>query len=177
MAQRLQLVEPWSEAEIIRALIHSPLFQRKLIAIPHTYWAGDEADLLFAHSSRRLIDVEVKISKADLLADPKKDKWRTLRGEQLEWPRKIWKHYYCMPAPVWRASADRISELPARSGVLLLSLNRTTGAPIVSVARRAQANKAALQLSSDDVLDLARHAGLRMWDAILANQRPRRRES
>lgn len=179
MAQRVALLEdelPWSEARVARALVHSQLFQRKLIIVPRCHFAGAEADLLAVHQpSLRLIDIEIKISRADLLADPKKDKWwNTGRGAALfqrttmrEWPPKIWKHYYAMPAPIWRKGRESIEpQLPPASGVILLGPDNR-GTLIAWLARRAKGNPKAPPIQPVDVMDLARLAGLRMWDALL----------
>jgi hypothetical protein len=169
---------PWSEARIGRALVHSQLFQRKIVIVPRCHWAGHEADLLAIHQpSLRLIDIEIKISRADLLADPKKDKWWERRAWDMktgdwkhqrmrEWPPKVWKHYYAMPADIWRKGRESLEpKLPKASGVILLGEDHT-GLTIAWLARRAQGNPKAAQLGPVDVMDLARLAGLRMWDAL-----------
>lgn len=175
----LELELPWSEARVAKALVHSQLFQRKIIIVPRCHWAGAEADLLAVHGpSMRLIDVEIKISRQDLLADPKKDKWWSRKGWDLgrgtwaqermrEWPPKVWKHYYAMPAEIWRKGRVALEpKLPQASGVILLGPG-SDGQLLAWVARRAKANKKAEPIKPADVLDLARLAGLRMWDALV----------
>lgn len=182
MAQRIPLLTdelPWSESRIARALVHSQLFQRKLLIVPRCHFAGAEADLLAVHTpSLRLIDIEIKISRQDLLADPKKDKWWSRKGwdlktgdwkhqTQREWPPKIWKHYYAMPAPIWRAGKATLEpKLPPASGVILLGPD-SRGVLIAWLARRAKPNPKAPPIQPVDVMDLARLAGLRMWDALV----------
>lgn len=188
MAARIPLLEqelPWSEARIAKALVHSQLFQRKLLIVPRCHFTGPEADLLAVHTpSLRLIDVEIKISRADLLADPKKDKWWTSKWEPIDptnpasphrkveersprdWPPKIWKHYYAMPAPIWRKGRAALEpKLPPASGVILLGPSHS-GALTAWLARRAKPNKTAPSIQAADVMNLARLAGLRMWDAL-----------
>lgn len=185
MATRTALLEtvlPWSEARIARALVHSQLFQRKIIIVPRCHFAGAEADLLAVHGpSLRLIDIEIKISRSDLLADPKKDKWWSRRGwdykagtwaeeRQRNWPPGIWKHYYAMPADIWRKGSVSLEpKLPAASGVILLGPD-SGGQIIAWLARRAKPNKRAKALEPVDVMDLARLAGLRLWDALLRQE-------
>lgn len=179
--KRIALVDdalPWSEAKVARALVHSQLFQRKLLIVPRTGWTGHEADLLAVHSpSLRLIDIEIKISRQDLLADPKKDKWWSRRGwdhaagdwkhkVRLEWPPKVWKHYYALPAPIWRKGRESLEpRLPPASGVILLGPN-DRGGLMAWLAKRAKPNTKAPAIDAFDVMDLARLAGLRMWDAL-----------
>lgn len=183
MAERVSLLElsqpfPWSEAAVGRALVQSQLFQRKLVIVPRCHFAGAEADLLAVHQpSLRLIDIEIKISRQDLLADPKKDKWWSRKGwnhgagtwaeeKQREWPPKVWKHYYAMPAPIWHKGKTSLEpQLPPRSGIILLGPD-TRGTLIAWLARKAQGNKLARPLQPVDVMDIARLAGLRMWDAL-----------
>lgn len=185
MAARVPLLEstlPWSEARIARALVHSQLFQRKIIIVPRCHHAGAEADLLAVHApSMRLIDVEIKISRSDLLADPKKDKWWSRKGwdferetwaeeRQREWPPGIWKHYYAMPADIWHKGKSTLEpKLPKASGIILLGPD-SDGQVIAWLARRSQGNKRAKPIQPVDVMDLARLAGLRMWDALLRQE-------
>lgn len=183
MSARVPLIDdlPWSEARVARALIHSQLFQRKLLIVPRCHFTGPEADLLAVHApSMRLIDVEIKISRADLLADPKKDKWWVRKGWDFKrgtwaeermraWPPKVWKHYYAMPAPIWRKrTAELEAQLPQASGVILLQPQHCDPSqPVAWLARRAKPNPKAQSIQPVDVMDLARLAGLRMWDALV----------
>lgn len=167
----------WTEASLTRGLVRS-FFNRAVLAIPCCTWTGHEADVLVVTKDCRLIDVEVKISRADLLADAKKEKWwlrrpwyrsRTRPGRQrqeqrLDWPPRVWKHYYLMPADIWKAElADQINPT---SGILLAQ--GSPKAPQVFAARKAKPNKDADVLLPRECIDLARLAGLRLWDALLA---------
>lgn len=146
-------------------------------------WTGNECDVLAVTTDLRIIDVEVKISRADLKADAGKDKWwrhltwqdAEARGidtrtwnpwkhrEPREWPPKVWKHYYALPADIWRD--DLIEALPSpKSGVLLLS-QKPGEFMRVDCRRRATPNKDATRLTASNVMDIARLANLRMWDA------------
>ncbi len=154
----------WTAASITRAVIRSQVFNRSVVAVPCTNWAGHECDLLVVEKHLRIIDLEVKISRADLKADLKKDKWwkckpwarRKQLIERREWPQGIWKHYYAMPAEIWD---DKLfAAIPEASGVLLLHS--------VRVLRRAKPNSQAKAISAEDAIDIARLAGLRMWDAL-----------
>src|SRR3954471_24999853 len=94
----------WNEGNISAALARST-FDGHLCCLPNCTWTGDEIDLLVVSRDLRIIDVEVKISRADLKADIDKQKWwhdpawgAALRrpGEtntRREWPRRVWKHY------------------------------------------------------------------------------------
>ncbi len=176
MTARVKLIEEerWSEALIGKTLAHGLLNNRSVLAVPCCGWAGHEADLLVIEPGLRIIDVEIKISRSDLKADLKKDKWWTSRpwsrhrgyGERKrrEWPDKVWKHYYAMPHEIWD---DKLLDfMPANSGILLLT-RRPGGLPIsIYPRRRAKPNREAKPISPADCIDIARLAGLRMWSAL-----------
>ena len=71
----------WSERLIARELAVG-LFARRLVVVDNCIWTGHECDLLCVTTDLRIVDVEIKISRSDLKADAKKDKWfrRTFMG-------------------------------------------------------------------------------------------------
>lgn len=176
----------WSAARLGNFLTRFTFNRGVLIVVPECYWAGHEADLLVVDSkTMKLIDVEIKISRADLKADVGKAKWwhrdlpyhdadgkwidwherqkiHTCLPEPRLWPPKIWKHYYCMPAEIWEPGL--VDVIPKHSGILLVS-----GDPddynLVKSHRKAIANKEAKPITPQQALDIARLAGLRLWEA------------
>ncbi|MFZ3192073.1 MAG: hypothetical protein WA154_02565 [Moraxellaceae bacterium] len=150
----------WSENLIAATLAMQFLNRMHLVVVPNTKWTGYECDLLCVTKDLRIIDFEIKISRSDFYADAKKLKWWNGR----EHPEKCWKHYYVMPAEIWDDSmAER---LPSPScGVLLLSFDHKNR-PKVFCAKRAKPNKFATRVSTEQVLDIARLATLRMWSMI-----------
>ena len=171
----------WTEARIARAIQRQTLSSRCLLLVPNCIWTGHEADLLGVTVDGRLIDVEVKISRADFRCDARKEKWWQTTGWRYDdkiasryqravpvrearlWPPKVWKHYYALPADLWRDDmlAQRASQ---KSGVLLLT--DKNGRPEVRCMRRATPNTRADRLRDTEILDIARLANLRMWDAL-----------
>lgn len=165
----------WRE-DIVASAIARQVFQHKhLVMVPNCNWTGCECDLLVVTRDLRIIDVEVKISRADLKADAKKDKWWShapstwQNGRYVDrpataraWPPKVWKHYYAMPIEVWREGI--MEGLPANSGVLTLRERKTAGFE-VSVQRQAKPDRDAKKIEPADVLNIARLASLRLWDA------------
>jgi hypothetical protein len=171
-----------------RALAQQTFQKKYLVVVPNCNWTGYEADLLAVTENLRLIDVEIKISRADLKADAAKEKWvkRThigygpeVREEKngrllrvwrpslwdtlrLEWPHSIWKHYYALPAEIWTDSLFESLGSPA-SGVLLLK--EGPGGLVVKVARKSKPNREAQPISAASAVGIARLASLRMWDA------------
>lgn len=173
----------WTEAAIIAAISRQVLNRRCVLLVDNCQWTGHECDVLGVTTDPRIIDVEVKISRADLKADAGKDKWwhhlsaswqggKMVRPDPVhrDWPRRVWKHYYAMPEEIWKP--ELIAALgSAASGVILLregtrasGYNRD-GVAVSSVKRRAKPNPDAYRLSQEEVMDVARLANLRMWDA------------
>jgi hypothetical protein len=169
----------WSEELIARAMARQVFERKHLVLVPRCNWTGNECDLLVVTPDLRVIDVEVKISRADLKADAKKDKWfhswdfridgpwvprdtRTPRPRQ--WPRKVWKHYFALPAELWDAALFDALPSPA-SGVILLN-EYDDGVIGTKVVRRATPCRDAERISAGDAVDIARLASLRMWDAF-----------
>lgn len=169
----------WDEAIIIGAISRQVLRRKCLLLVDNCNWTGYECDILGVTQDCRIIDVEAKISRADFRADAKKDKWwhrlthseAHARGvsmwddsarDQLQHPPKVWKHYYAMPAEIWKPEMLPMAASPA-SGVILL---RERGGVInASVERRAAPNPQADRLTPECVIDIARLANLRMWEA------------
>jgi hypothetical protein len=157
----------WTEGKIAAHIGRQTLARRCVLLVDRCTWTGHECDLLAVTLDLRIIDVEIKISRGDLRADAKKDKWWWRASWQdpiasREFPPKVWKHYYAMPAAIW--TDDLYAALPSeRSGVLLL--DEHAGQVIVQCKRRATPNKAAQRLTAGQAVDIARLANLRMWDA------------
>lgn len=183
---------PWSERTIARAIALQTFKRRYLVTVPNCTWTGHECDLLVVTENLRIIDIEIKISRADLKADAKKEKWwhREFKGyaEPREvhkdgrfvaiyrdritednprmWPPKVWKHYYALPKEIWTPELE--ASLPSTaSGILLLSQPRHSWDPAVVVEchRRATPDKSAKPISAEAAVDIARLASLRMWES------------
>jgi hypothetical protein len=166
----------WSEGKIARAIALQTLARKCVVLVDRCNWTGHECDVLAVTTDLRIIDVEIKISRADLKADARKDKWWHRTGwawnqprpapTPRAWPPKVWKHYYTLPRDIWDDAL--FDALPSRqSGVLLVSEQGTSAAApvVVSCLRRATPNKDATKLTPAQAVDIARLANLRMWDA------------
>jgi hypothetical protein len=162
----------WSE-RTIGAALQRTVFNRAVCVVDNCIWTGFEADMMIVEPKLRIIDVEIKISRADLKADFYKDKWieylpesfgtpRELRPRKL-WPREVWKHYYAVPRDVWTDELLPCLGSP-NSGVLLLSEGKD-GRVSIRCHKRTVPNRAAKKLGAAEVLDIARLASLRLWNA------------
>lgn len=167
----------WTEAIIARHIATQTLARKCVVLVDNCNWTGHECDVLAVTTDLRIIDVEVKISRADFKADAHKDKWWHRYGGRYdsatrkyietpptprEWPNRVWKHYYAMPADVWRDALLEFMPSP-RSGLLLLT--ERNGVIQVRCERRSTPNKQALRIKPESVMDIARLANLRMWQA------------
>lgn len=172
----------WTETRIATVLARNT-FRRQLVVVPNCLWTGHECDLLVVTERCMLIDVEVKISRADLKADAKKEKWWENRSHfefrhsvgaaegppaprmRREWPPKVWKHYYAMPREIW--SPDLLTTLgsPA-SGVILLGSERYRDQLDCYVEKRPKPNTGAEPISGPALVDICRLASVRMWSAF-----------
>lgn len=166
----------WTEREIGRKLYTHVFARKNFICVPNSHLPGNECDLLVVRPDLRLIDVEIKISRADLKADMHKEKWlkpwdfeahcwrRPGEGdtrERVDHPPNIWKHYYAMPQQIW---GDSLFEwIPATSGVMVIQDDYST--PKIYVVRKPKPNKAAQPIGHDDLIKLMRSMHARMWDA------------
>lgn len=172
----------WTEAKIARHISQKTLAQKCIVLVDNCSWTGYECDVLAVTADRRIIDIEVKISRGDARADFYKDKWwnsmgwgnyqlidgkRTLVAPvrtRREHPPKVWKHYYAMPASVWSADLAPGLGSPA-SGILLLTEHKD-GRISVACERRATPSRQATRITEAEVLDIARLANIRMWAAF-----------
>lgn len=175
----------WNENLIARAISIQLLRRKCVVLIPNCSWPGSECDVLGLTTDLRIIDVEVKISRADFKADAKKSKWwhyltydeKKAAGiepgngdfwsakKPAEFPQKVWKHYYALPKEIWKP--EMLEFMPSQvSGVLLLSKGELPHSPlIIKCIKNAKPNKNAHRVSAEQAIDIARLANIRMWEA------------
>lgn len=171
----------WDEGKVARILARNT-FKTALCVLPNSTWTGDEIDLLVVPPCLRVVDVEIKVSAADLRADRNKSRWWRRQdflpfqqcgpprpAEKIDYPRHVWKHYYALPVDLWRV--ELLDSIWPTSGVLLVAESRGGhglngyGYGDVECVQRATPNKTAKPLGPHQLRDLARLASLRMWDA------------
>lgn len=167
----------WTEKRIAYALATHYFKNRSILYVPNCNFSGAEADVLVVEMSRKLIDVEIKISRQDFKADAKKQKWwryltpdeRIEKGreteifaqERTDWPVGVWKHIYVMPAQEWKD--DLLDHMASdKSGVVLIH-KLEDGRIWFQDLKKPEKNKDARILSEREVLNIARLANIRMW--------------
>lgn len=169
----------YTEYAIARALMREK-FGSMMMLIDNCYWPGNECDLLVVHPTLKLIDVEIKISRADLKKDREKDKWFSLSKDYervwdhdkwhqvrkrlpVDWPRRIWKHYYVVADPIWTPAL--LEFVHPNSGVIKIKLNEEGVLRGLTVEKRVKANPAPYILKPEDLVKLGYLAGVRMLEA------------
>jgi len=65
----------WNERSIGAAIFNQAFTRKHVVLLPNTYHTGYETDILLVRADLRLVDIEIKISRADFRADQHKDKW------------------------------------------------------------------------------------------------------
>jgi hypothetical protein len=157
---------PRVSADDIAGCLARNTFKDALCVVDRCNYLPAECDLLVIAPCLRYIDVEIKISRGDLKADRSKAKWWQSPGIALEWPRQVWKHYYAMPAAIWKP--ELVQFVHATSGVLLVHCQRANAKPRtwrVECVKRSKPCKNAPQAGPESIRAIARLASLRMWDA------------
>ena len=169
-------VVKWSETVIAAALARQVFRAKHLVIVPNCSWPGSECDLLVVTPNLRVIDVEIKISRADLRADARKDKWYhswdwrldghydKTRRKRRQWPHRVWKHYYALPRDLW--SAELLDSLPSPASGVLLMYEEKSGDFRIRVERMAKPDRQAEKITPEDAIDIARLASLRMWNVL-----------
>lgn len=163
-------------ADRIAAALARHTFAGALCVVDRCTALGNECDLLVVTRNLRAIDVEVKISRADLKAERSKSKWFEpppydwfARSRERpaptprDWPQNTWKHYYAVAAPIWRD--DLLEHCKPKSGVVTVQLREDGSLHHINVKRRCTANRANVSMDHGTVVDIARLASLRMWNA------------
>lgn len=172
----------WTEKQIAYQLATQFFNRKHLVVVPNCNWTGHEADILAVTTDLRLIDVEIKISRSDLKADAKKEKW--WHRQFVEWesvgknkkakakyestplthPPKVWKHYYLLPFEIWTEELENY--LPSKdSGIIFIDDWNDSGVPKIVLHKHAKPARDCYRLSSQQVIEIARLANIRMWNA------------
>ena len=173
----------WTEGNITHAIATQVLQNRCLLLLNNCMWTGHECDVLGVTMDLRIIDIEVKISRADFKADAAKEKWwhrpwnfrfvdatggyaqagPPAPDQRRLWPKRVWKHYMACPKEILKP--ELLLHLPSKmSGVILLD-ERRGGFVRAEVLKRATPNRQADRLEPADVMDIARLQNMRMWQA------------
>ena len=132
----------------------------KNIIVPNVSWGLGihECDVLVVTKARYAIEVEIKTSKADIVADLKKQhghESKKLRSLLFAIPKNL-EHEHC------------IDLIPERAGIIIVYEHdhdhENNHRLYCSVLRKAKINMDAEKLNEKDVLHVARLGTMRIWN-------------
>jgi hypothetical protein len=130
---------------------------RECIIVPNISWGINlhECDLLIIRKSGYGIEVEIKISKSDLIADAKKGHQHCDRMGRLS------ELYFAIPDYM----SDCIEYIPRDAGILVLSRYDYYGRGLdLKVLRKPKANKARRKFTDVEMLKVAHLGTMRIWN-------------
>ena len=173
--------KPPSPAVLIGRGVCREMFKHQaLVMVPNTSWTGHECDVLVVTRELKLVDVEIKMSFADLKRDQGKDKWwkgaEWLPGgrERREWPPKVWKHWYVVSESAWCEGAAMMCSASNSSGFAifcdgsgLVQSFKGRGAATLHIARNPKPNREAKPIGAAEAIDIARLASIRLWEEYM----------
>lgn len=121
---------------------------RTCLIVPNVSWGltNHECDIVILTPASCLYEIEIKISKSDLIADKKKS-----HGHYSDIIKEL---YFAMPLKL----IDNIEHVPDRAGILIVHENGR-----VELKRKPELNKYARKLTDQERYKLARLGTMRIW--------------
>jgi len=126
---------------------------RTHVIVPNLSWGlvRHECDLAVLSPSDYLYEIEIKVSRGDIIRDRNKEKWRVYDERGF---RKLW---FAIPDKL----QSSIEHIPERAGILIITENN--GYSLVREIRKPIINKLAKKLSQEEKFNLARLGAMRIW--------------
>jgi hypothetical protein len=123
---------------------------RTHVMVPNLSWGflNYECDIAVLSANNYLYEIEIKISKQDLLRDKAKQKWRTQNQSKI---RKLW---FAIPTKLM----DAIIHIPVDAGILVVNQNGS-----VTQIRKPITNLQVKAVTENDRYKLARLGAIRVW--------------
>jgi len=127
--------------------------KRKNLIVPNVWWGFNglpyEADLVVVRESGYAVEVEIKVSRADLIKDKQKRHYHDCK--------KFKELYFAIPEKLLKD----IKHIPERAGILVIEYK--------NLHYRARLERPAIAiktepLSLEDMYKLARLGAIRIWD-------------
>ena len=152
------------KASQIEIAVASYFNVRQNIIVPNISWGLGihECDLLIVTTSHYAIEVEIKTSRADIVADKKK--WHN------HYSKKIRRLMFAIPEKLQNC----IDLIPVQAGVILVKEYPTNHQLYCHVVRNAQINTDARKLTDKEVLHAAKLGAMRTWKLRETIQKLRR---
>ena len=127
---------------------------RQHLIVPNVWWGlgfRHELDLLVLTKSGYVWEIEIKISKADLLADKNK--------KYGHYDNRIRKLYFAVPKKLMDIA---VKEIPERAGLFEID-DLSSSWKRVTMERPAKINKNAIKLSKKEIKKLYELTAMRIW--------------
>lgn len=125
----------------------------KNLIVPGVSWGFDihECDLLVISPAGYATEVEIKVSRSDLLADKKKD-----HGHK---SLKIKRLYFAIPDTLSKS----IPDIPAHAGVVIVATNEDFPWPTCKIVRKPKSMQYARKLTTDEISRVAWLGAMRIF--------------
>lgn len=126
---------------------------RQNLIVPNISWGLDihECDLLICSKSGYLTEVEIKISKSDLIKDKEK--------RHGHYNQRIKALYFAIPDYLY--TEEIIAHIPNRAGILTVRYN---GKRFVVLAEREAEKSKGIAMTESEKFNMARLGALRIWN-------------
>ena len=127
-------------------------YRRNLI-VPNVEWGMGvhECDLFVVTAAGYVWEVEIKVSKYDLIKD--KEKWHGHRSN------KIRRLYFAIPSYL----QEQVEHIPERAGIIVVAPKEERAWLRCKTIREATENRTAPKLTDDERYKVARLGALRIW--------------
>jgi hypothetical protein len=138
---------------------------RQCLIVPNVSWGlsglGHECDVLVVRPSGYAIEIEIKISKSDLIKDLKK--WHCHKSNLI---RQLW---FAIPSQL----SDSIGLIPEHAGVLSASTNH--GYVRFNTVRTARVNRDCRKLTNEEIAKISSLGCMRIWTLKSSLEKERKR--
>ena len=136
---------------------------RQWLMIPNLSWSflEWEADLICVSKSGYITEIEIKISKADLLKDQEKYKFQNRQLKSWEYIKEF---YYCVPEKLLPDIPESYKQF---AGIIVVPSDGRCRCRIIHLA---PVNKKAKKITDVERMNLMRILGLRFWSQYKINK-------
>lgn len=147
--------KPLNSDDIARAVV-SFLNYRRYVIVPNVSWGINmhECDLLAINSDHYATEVEIKISRSDLIADKKKPHHQQHHA-------RLRRLMFAIPAHMNRSEV--LQHVPQHAGIIVVDHGWKDGLFDCKVVRRGQLNPNAKPWGPTERFELARLGVMRFW--------------
>jgi len=125
------------------------------LIIPNIWWGlgfTHELDMLIVTPARCAYEVEIKVSKQDLLVDKQK--------KHCHEDRRIRELYFAVPE---KLKDIALQEIPERAGLFIVNLNSDKWYKRFDIVKRPKLNKHADKITDVEMIKLYHLASMRIW--------------